>query len=147
MTVTGGANAALLSRIGSCSLPSPRRLLAVVPEADLREVIVTGLAMTTDWEAIATGSEAEALQLGIERQPDAIILNHAGAMMEPPLLLQLAATPATRRIPAILIVERARLADVQHYQRLGCAGIIAKPFDCIQLSQQIAEFLNWPLAT
>lgn len=146
MTAAASAPAIPLGRVGSCLLPPQHRLLVVVPDADLREVIVTGLEMTTDWQAIAAGSATEALQRAVELQPHAIILNRAEVLRSLPLLPQWAVTPATRHIPTILIVERARLADVQHYQRLGCAGIIAKPFDCAQLSQQIAAFLNWPLA-
>ncbi len=131
----------------ACCHPQPApQILVVVPEPDVREIVLAGLEMTTDWQAIAASSEAEGLRIAIAAQPQAIALDQADGGMEPCLLAQLAAIPETRHIPVILMVERLRLADMQHYQALGLAGVIAKPFDAVQLSQQMSHFLGWPLS-
>ncbi len=119
------------------------RLLVIVPDDDLREVILTGLELTTDWWAIAAQSDEEGLKFAIALDPHAIILNQPPNGQEPSLAMTLATGAETQHIPLILMANRVRGADIQHYSRRGFAGLISKPFDCAQLSQTIAQLLNW----
>ncbi|NJL01346.1 MAG: two-component system response regulator [Spirulinaceae cyanobacterium RM2_2_10] len=124
---------------------SARRVLAIVSEDDLREVILAGIELMTNWEAIAARSASEGLSLAATAEPHAILLNQSDDGSEVTLLETLAASASLCQIPVILMVERVRVTDIYYYRQLGFAGIIAKPFDCVRLAEQIAAFLDWPL--
>ena len=51
--------------------------------------------------------------------------------------------PATQAIPVILLTAKVQPLEQSQYAQLGIAGLIAKPFDPVQIGQQIAHILGW----
>ncbi len=45
-------------------------------------------------------------------------------------------------LPVILLTAKAQGADLRHFEELGVAGVLTKPFDPMALSEQVAEVLS-----
>ncbi|MBD2578691.1 response regulator [Oscillatoria sp. FACHB-1406] len=118
--------------------------MLIDPEDDLREVIQTGLELTTNWKIVTAHSHALGANLAAIEQPNVILLNVERVDLEDSALLaQLKANPSTQNIPVILMADRVRLSDWWRLTQLGIAGAISKPFDCVNLGKQIAVLLKW----
>jgi hypothetical protein len=53
------------------------------------------------------------------------------------------ADPELAGIPVILLTAKARAGGQQLWDHLPVAGVIAKPFDPMALSGQVASLLGW----
>jgi CheY-like chemotaxis protein len=49
----------------------------------------------------------------------------------------------TRAIPVVLLTAKVQPAERRRWLELGVAGVLAKPFDPMTLSSQLAELLGW----
>jgi CheY-like chemotaxis protein len=61
----------------------------------------------------------------------------------PATLLALRAQEETRAIPVIFLTAKVQGVDRRSFLTLGVQGIIAKPFDPMNLGEQIREALGW----
>ncbi len=122
-----------------------KRILIVDDAGDILEIAQLSLEMAADWEILTACSVREALKVATSEKPDAILLDITMPEMDGiAVFQQLQANPNTAGIPVILMTARSRLTDRQQFSRLGIAAAIAKPFDPINLANQIANALNWP---
>ncbi|MDX6554714.1 MAG: hypothetical protein QOD86_909, partial [Miltoncostaeaceae bacterium] len=55
----------------------------------------------------------------------------------------LRAEERTRHIPVILLTAKVHSADRRRLADLAVTGIIAKPFDPMTLSEEVARTLGW----
>jgi two-component system OmpR family response regulator len=79
-------------------------------------------------------SGKEGLSAAMEFKPDLILLDVMMPFMDgPTTLAQLREKPRTATIPVIFMTARAQSREIEHYQALGAAGVIAKPFDPMTL--------------
>ncbi|MEC4893892.1 MAG: response regulator [Oscillatoria sp. PMC 1051.18] len=125
-----------------------KQILLIDPEEDLREVIKTGLELTTNWNILTTHDSHNGLHLAVNEQPNAILINiEKKDLGQIGLLWQLRQSQQLRQIPIILLLDRIRLSDRKCLNKLEIAGAIAKPFDMVNLGQQIAHFLRWDCYT
>ena len=58
---------------------------------------------------------------------------------------KLQANSATQTIPVILLTAKVQASDRRRYEDLGITATIPKPFDPLQLANQMAEILGWNL--
>ena len=119
-------------------------ILIVDDEDDVREVTQLGLEMGTDWTVLTAASGSEAIAIATEQQPDAILLD----LMMPEMdgratLKRLKAQATTRAIPVILVTAKAQQSNLQDFEDLDTAAIIAKPFRPLKLAAGISHHLNW----
>jgi CheY-like chemotaxis protein len=56
---------------------------------------------------------------------------------------QLQANSVTNHIPVILLTAKVQSADQRRFAELGLTATIAKPFDPMELADQVAEILGW----
>lgn len=125
-------------------MASTRRILIIDDEERIREVVQICLIKLAHWEAIAVGSGLEGLHQAETKQPDAILLDMSMPDMDGITTLeQLQNNPATQAIPVILLTAKVQPLEQSQYAQLGIAGLIAKPFDPVQIGQQIAHILGW----
>ena len=125
-----------------------RRILIVDDASDILEVAQLSLEMTADWEVLTASSGFQALEIAAAEQPDAILLDITMPEMDGITTFEkLQANPTTETIPVILMTARSRLNDRQQFSKLGIVAAIAKPFDPVNLAQQIASALSWTLNT
>ncbi|MEP0896157.1 MULTISPECIES: hypothetical protein [Leptolyngbya] len=59
------------------------------------------------------------------------------------VLEHLRANPKTEKIPVILLTATSNPVVKSDSEQLQVAGILAKPFEPLQLVPQIATLLNW----
>ncbi|MUG99883.1 response regulator [Scytonema sp. UIC 10036] len=121
-----------------------KRILIIDNEKRLSAVVQACLENLGGWEAFSANSVKEGLLKAKSEQPDAILLD----VMMPgegglALIEKLRSYPTTQSIPVILLTAKADTVDPEEFSKLGISGVIAKPFDPMQLAQQVAAFLGW----
>ncbi|MDJ1183092.1 response regulator [Roseofilum casamattae] len=119
-----------------------KRILIIDDEMDIREIARISLEKLRGWEVIAASSGKAGLELAEAEQPDAILLD----VMMPgwdgkETLKQLKGNLNTQHIPVIWLT-----AQVQTTHRssavLGVSAVLIKPFDPIELPNQIEVALD-----
>jgi CheY-like chemotaxis protein len=121
-----------------------RRILLIDDEENLISVIRICLQKLGGWTVLTATSGTEGLRYAELEQPDAILLD----VMMPDLdgltvLRRLKANPSTQNIPVILLTAKIQAAHQSEYAQLDLAGILAKPFDPLKLSERVAKILGW----
>lgn len=123
---------------------STRSVLLIDDEADIREVARASLEYVAGWTVLTAGSSEEALDAVAVSRPDAILLD---VMMPgadgPETFRRLQSDPATREIPVIFLTAKTQAAEIRFLVELGARGVIAKPFDPLGLSGDVARLLEW----
>lgn len=123
-----------------------KRILVVDNEQYIREVAQICLETVAGWQVITAGSGGEGLITAQAEQPDAILLDVMMPDMDGLTTFEkLQANSATRHIPVILLTAKVQAADHLRYAELGMMAAIAKPFNPLQLAEQIAAALGWSL--
>lgn len=125
---------------------SAKRILLIDDEKRLARVIQACLSKLGGWTVTVAASGTEGLRQAAAEQPDAILLD----IMMPDidgltLLDQLKQDRRTQAIPVILLTARPPADHSTQAAPLPIAGMIAKPFEPLNLASQIAEILNWSL--
>jgi CheY-like chemotaxis protein len=120
-----------------------RRVLIIDDEDDIREVAQASLELMGEWEVLTASSGAEGVRRAAEALPDAILLDVMMPGMDGPATLEaLRADPATRGIPVVLLTAKAQASERSSLEGLGAAGLLAKPFDPMSLSDELAAVLD-----
>jgi CheY-like chemotaxis protein len=89
-------------------------------------------------------SGQDGLLLAETQLPDAILLDVMMPDMDGMTLFKvLQNNPLTKEIPVILLTAKVQPIDLKQFAQLGIAGVIAKPFDPLQLSKLVADNLGW----
>jgi len=123
---------------------APKRVLLVDDEPDIREVARISLEMVGGWTVLTETSGAAALVRAAAERPDAILLDVMMPDLDGPTTLErLRTDPATADIPVIFLTAKLQASDQRHFESLGVAGVIPKPFDPMALARQVAEALGW----
>jgi CheY-like chemotaxis protein len=60
----------------------------------------------------------------------------------PTTLSWIQAHPALARIPVVFITAKVQEREIERFLALGAAGVICKPFDPIQLPEQVRRILD-----
>ena len=121
-----------------------RKIVLLSNTQDLRRIIQISLETISDWQVFVADLNYESLIMVEVIKPDIILLDTVLPDLRSLAKIKtILAYPGIQNIPIMLLTERMRLADRQLYQNLGSVGAIAKPFDAIDLANQIATKLNW----
>ena len=121
----------------------PRTFLVIDDDRDIRQVAKTSLELVCGFQVLVADSGQRGLTSAREAKPDAIILD----LMMPDLdgrktLALLKQAPETAAIPVIILTAKVQ-ADRQNLIGQGAAGVLVKPFDPMQLPDQVCEILGW----
>ena len=122
---------------------SIRKVLVVDDDEDIRSICELSLKRLGGWEVLLAGSAAEALTLAGRERPDVILLD----VMMPDddgmaVLEKLRAQDATAHVPVIFLAAKVQTHGVQRYHELGAAGVISKPFEVLQLPDEIRRLVG-----
>jgi CheY-like chemotaxis protein len=121
-----------------------KRVLAIDDEELVREVIQGCLEDIGGWEVLLAGSGSEGLAIAQSESLDAILLDVSMPGMDGIETFQkLQENFSTKEIPVILLTAKVQPTDKARFSQLGISGAIAKPFDPIALTDQVAEVLGW----
>ena len=121
-----------------------RRVLVVDDDPLLREVAKAALEMVGGWQVLTAGSGPEAQAVVGEHRPDALLLD---VMMPgqdgPTTVVAMQRDPRTRDIPVVFLTAKAGAAAAGDSTGTPVVGVIAKPFDPMTLSVEVARLLGW----
>lgn len=121
-----------------------RRILVVDDDEAIRDVVRTGLEVVARWTVQVAENGAQALTLCSADPPDAVLLDVMMPTMDGPTTFsRLQDNPRTRSVPVIFLTAKVQPAERRHYEGLGVAGVLAKPFDPLALPGQISDLLGW----
>jgi CheY-like chemotaxis protein len=121
-----------------------RRILLIEDEDDIREIARVSLETLAGWATLSAHSGQEGLDLARRERPDAILLDVMMPDMDgPQTLARLLEDPATRSIPVIFMTAKVQASERRNLSDLGVRGLIAKPFDPLQLAAEISAILGW----
>lgn len=117
-----------------------KRILYVEDESDIQTITAMALEAVGGFSVVSCSSGAEALAAAPAANADLILLD----VMMPGMdglaaLVALRALPQTADTPVIFMTAKVQASEIQHYMHLGVAGVVAKPFDPMTLSEQIGE--------
>jgi CheY-like chemotaxis protein len=120
-----------------------RKVLLVDDEADIRKIASLTLKHVGGWEVVQACSGAEALEAAVRELPDVILLDVMMPGTDGPSTLEaLRANPITAAIPVIFVTAKIQTNERQQISLLGAAGIIAKPFDAMRLSDEVRRIFE-----
>lgn len=121
----------------------PADVLFVDDDPDMRALVALTLAELAGVRVRTCTSGAEALAEAARDPPDLLLLDVMMPGMDGiEVRRHLLADPRTARIPVILLTARVGPADLDLYAGLGVLGVIAKPFDPLELPETIGRMWN-----
>jgi CheY-like chemotaxis protein len=115
-----------------------KAILYVDDEPDIREVVQMSLSLVEGLDVQVCESGERALALLPQLKPDLVLLDVMMPGMDGPSTLQKMRTiPALAKIPVVFMTAKAMPQEVARFRELGAVSVIAKPFDPIQLGNQV----------
>ena len=121
-----------------------QRLLMIEDEADIREVGSTALELLGGFEVSTASNGEEGVAAALADPPDAILLDVMMPGIDgPETLRRLRAEPSLASVPVAFLTASVQSADIEVLRGLDCSGVIAKPFDPVQISDQVREVFGW----
>ena len=124
----------------------PQRLVLVIEDDEpVREIICSCFEDIGGWQVISADSGQAGLNLAASRYPDAIVLDLMMPEMDGLTFLQRLQdnAEAASAVAVILLTAKVDLVQSRDLAMLGVRGLIAKPFDPMRLTEQVAQMLGW----
>jgi CheY-like chemotaxis protein len=119
-------------------------ILVIDNEEYIQEVAKVCLETVAGWKVLTASSGKEGIKKAETLQPDAILLDVMMPEMDGITTFEkLQANPATVEIPVILLTAKIQTADRRRYAQMGVKDAIAKPFNPLELANQVASALGW----
>lgn len=123
---------------------SSKRILIVDDEESIQTVVQFGIRMAADWEVMIARSGPQGIAMACDHSPDAILLDVMMPDMDGIATFKaLQGNPPTAHIPVIFLTAKAQTSERRQFQDLGVSGVITKPFNSLDLPDQIARILAW----
>jgi two-component system, OmpR family, response regulator len=124
-------------------VPALNTLLYVDDEPDIREVVEMSLGLAEGLQAHTCESGEQALELLPRIVPDLILLDVMMPGLDgPSTLLKIRELPGFAHTPVVFMTAKAMPQEVERFKSLGAVAVIAKPFDPLQLANQIIGIWN-----
>lgn len=115
-----------------------QRILYVEDEPDIQAIARLALEALGGFTVEVCSLGHEALEKGPGFSPDLILLDVMMPDMDGPGTLRaLRELPALAAVPVIFMTAKVQPAEIAYYKSLGALDVLAKPFDPMQLSEQI----------
>lgn len=119
------------------------RILLVEDDESIRQIAVMSLQLMGGHEVIAFGSGADALAGAEAFAPQLLLLDVSMPGMDGPQTLEaLRRLPSLAAVPAIFLTARTQPKEVERLRELGALDVIGKPFDPLQLCEQIRALVG-----
>lgn len=121
-----------------------KRILIIDDEETIQTVVQFGIKIAAGWEVFTASSGFEGIQTAQTKKPDVILLD----VMMPDMdgiatFKKLQSHSETEQIPVIILTAKAQTAEKRQFNDLGVSGIITKPFNSLDLPEQITKILHW----
>jgi two-component system, OmpR family, alkaline phosphatase synthesis response regulator PhoP len=123
---------------------SSKRVLIVDDEETIQTVVQFGIRMAAGWDVLTASSGPKGIQTAETEQPDVILLDVMMPEMDGIATFKaLQSNPETQQIPVIFLTAKAQTAEKRQFNDLGVSGVITKPFNSLDLPDQITKILHW----
>jgi CheY-like chemotaxis protein len=123
---------------------NPKRLLIIDDEEAIQIVVKFGINMAAGWELLSASGGETGIDTAERELPDAILLDVMMPEMDGIATFKaLQSNPITAGIPVIFLTAKAQTAERRQFNDLGISGVITKPFNSLDLPEQIAKILHW----
>jgi two-component system alkaline phosphatase synthesis response regulator PhoP len=121
-----------------------KRILIIDDEETIQTVVQFGIKIAAGWEVLIAGSGAQGIATAQTENPDVILLDVMMPEMDGIVTFrELQLRVETQHIPVILLTAKAQTAETRQFNDLGVSGVITKPFNSLNLPEQIARILHW----
>lgn len=130
-----------------------RRILLFNYDDSIGEVVHVCLRYLAGWDVVSVGKHETDSDVAISPLPDAVLLDLVLPKLDQlefihrQCLRRLTILHGSKSVPIVLLIDQANWFSAAQLRSLGIAGAIAKPFDPTRLPLQIAQILNWEVAT
>ncbi len=115
-----------------------QRIMYVEDEPDIQAVAKLALEMVGGFTVKICSSGEEALRDAVDFAPDMILLDVMMPGMDGPSTLKaLRELPSLAVVPVAFMTAKVQPQEVAHYKSLGALDVIPKPFDPMNLANQI----------
>ena len=122
---------------------SLNHIMLVDDEADIRTIAELALSSIGGWNVVLAGSGQEALTQLAKQPVDLVLLDVMMPDMDGPTVLKRMRDSETlAHIPVIFMTAKVQRREVDHFLDLGALGVVAKPFDPMQVSDQIRQIMG-----
>lgn len=123
---------------------SRKRLLIIDDEEAIQIVVRFGIKLAAGWELLSANGGRTGIDTAQRELPDAILLDVMMPEMDGIETFEaLQANPITASIPVIFLTAKAQTVECRQFNDLGISGVITKPFNSLDLPEQIAKILQW----
>lgn len=120
-----------------------RTVLVVEDEPDIGRIISLALKLIGRWQVVSCQSAADIAGAVTQRRPDLILLDRLLSGTDGlDVCKRLKAAPDTKDIPIIFLSAKCTDEDRAEGIAAGAAGYIAKPFDPMELADEVKAILN-----
>jgi two-component system, OmpR family, alkaline phosphatase synthesis response regulator PhoP len=121
-----------------------KRLLMIDDEETIQTVVKFGINMAAGWDVLSASTGQLGIEIAQKERPDAILLDVMMPEMDGIATFKaLQADPMTTEIPVIFLTAKAQTVERNQFSALGASGVITKPFNALDLPEQIAKILRW----
>jgi CheY-like chemotaxis protein len=120
----------------------PGHVLLVDDEDDIRRVARMSLERVGGWTVTDASSGEEALAAAGRERFDAVLLDVMMPDVDGPSTLGRLRPVIGDDVPVVFLTAKVQPADVTRLRELGAVGVIAKPFDPMGLSGELARLLG-----
>lgn len=118
-------------------------ILLVDDDADIRTIAELALSNVGGWQVVSAASGPDALAKLSEGKTDLVLLDVMMPEMDGPAVLRcLRENERWSEIPVIFMTARVQRSEVEEYLSLGARGVIGKPFDPLDLPEQIRQLVG-----
>lgn len=123
---------------------SSKRVLIIDDEESIQTVVQFGIRMAVGWDVLVASSGSQGIQTAQTELPDVILLDVMMPDMDGIATFKiLQSDPVTEQIPVIFLTAKAQASEKRQFHDLGVSGVITKPFNALELPDQIAKVLHW----
>lgn len=121
-----------------------RHILIIDDEDDIREVASLTLEAMAGWQISTASSGAEGIEKARDLKPDAILMDVMMPGMDGPTTFrEMQKDDDLAKIPVILLTAKVQGVDQRRFADLGVTTVLFKPFDPMELANQMREALGW----
>lgn len=123
-----------------------KRILFAEDEADIRAVAQVSLEAVGGFELKSCSSGEEALREAESFAPDLLLFDVMMPGLDgPSTLKEIRKIPSVADTPVIFMTAKVQPQEVEQFKSLGALDVISKPFDPMQLADQIRHI--WETST
>ena len=119
-----------------------KRVLIIDDEETIQTVVQFGIRMSAGWEVLTASSGLQGIQTAQAEKLDVILLD---VMMPDMDGIATFKVLQAQKVPVIFLTAKTQTAEKRQFNELGVSGVITKPFNSLDLPEQIAKILHWSL--